>query len=71
MEAKHTQGERGQVMAQRTIRIRTETVERIEKAQAEYIGRTRKPIDRSEYLDRVSRYLTHIHDLLVKEQATH
>jgi hypothetical protein len=55
-------------MAQRTIRIRTETVERIEKAQADYIGRTHKPIDRSEYLDRVSRYLAHINDLLVKEQ---
>jgi hypothetical protein len=55
-------------MAQRTIRIRTETLERIEKAQADYIGRTRKPIDRSEYLDRVSRYLAHIHDLLLKER---
>jgi hypothetical protein len=56
-------------MAQITIKIRRETFERIEKAQADYIGRTRKPIDRSEYLDRVSRHLTHIHDLLAKEQA--
>jgi hypothetical protein len=58
-------------MAQITIKIRRETLERIEKAQADYIGRTRKPIDRSEYLDRVSRHLAHIHDELVKEQATH
>ena len=57
-------------MTQITIKIRQETRARIEAAQAKLIGATGKPIDRSEYLDRVSRKLDHIHDELVKEQKS-
>lgn len=61
-------------MPQISIKIRRETLSKIDAARARYIGRTGKPLDRSAYLARVVEKLDGVNlvlvaDELVKEQT--